>query len=387
MKIVADDRIPFLRGVFEPFAEVVYLPGKAIDNAAVRDADALLVRTRTRCDKTLLEGSRVKAIASATIGFDHIDTSWCESAGIAWSAAPGCNADSVAQYVASTLCVLAGRRGLSFEKMTLGVVGVGHVGSKVAGIGRALGMRVLLNDPPRERAQAAGEDASERFVPLDEVIAGSDIITLHVPLTRVGEDVTWHLFDEERLSCLRSGQILINTSRGEVVDGAALKERIMKDPRHSCCLCSCSAVLDVWEDEPLIDHGLLQAVELGTPHIAGYSADGKAAGTTAAVRFISSVLGLPPVSWNPPSLPEPEGGLSFTLDAAGKSRQDVLCEALLHTYDIRRDSTTLASDITSFEKLRGEYPVRREMKSFTVRLLHSDEATSAALEALGFRLC
>ena len=387
MKIVADDRIPFLRGVFEPFAEVVYLPGKAIDAAAVRDADALLVRTRTLCDKKLLEGSSVKAIASATIGFDHIDTAWCESAGISWSAAPGCNSGSVAQYVASALCILTGRRGLSFEKMTLGVVGVGHVGSKVAAIGRALGMRVLLNDPPRERAQDASPvEPEERFVSLDEVIAESDIITLHVPLTREGQDSTWHLFDGERLSCLRSGQILINTSRGEVVDGSALKERIFRDPRHSCCLCSCSAVLDVWENEPFIDPELLQAVELGTPHIAGYSADGKAAGTAAAVRFISSSLGLPTVSWTPPALPEPEGGLYFTIDAAGKSRQEVLCEALLHSYDIRRDCAALAADISSFERLRGEYPVRREMKAFTIRLLHSNEATSAALEALGFHI-
>ncbi|MBO4768244.1 MAG: 4-phosphoerythronate dehydrogenase [Bacteroidales bacterium] len=401
MKIVADDRIPFLRGVFEPFAEVVYLPGSQIDAASVRDADALIVRTRTRCGRELLEGSRVKAVASATIGFDHIDTAWCEQAGISWSAAPGCNSGSVAQYVASALAVLATRRGLHFEKMTLGVVGVGHVGTKVAAVGRALGMRVLLNDPPRERAQKAVQancdGFKERFVSLDEVIAESDIVTLHVPLTKDGSDATWHLFDAERLAMLRQGQILINTSRGEVVDGAALKERLSADPRRACCLCSTSAVLDVWEGEPFIDAELARMVEIGTPHIAGYSADGKAAGTTAAVRFVASQLGLPLEGWCPPALPEPEecrkdalqdygNCLRLVIDAAGKTRQEVLCEAILATYDIRRDSAALASDFSDFEALRGNYPVRREPGAYRLTLLNSNKATEAALEALGFHL-
>ena len=390
MKIVADDKIPFLRGVLEPFAEVVYLPGGAIGASDVRDADGLIVRTRTRCDRALLEGSSVKAVATATIGFDHIDTAWCERAGIAWSAAPGCNSGSVAQYVASALCVTALRRGLHFEKMTLGVVGAGHVGSKVAAVGRALGMRVLLNDPPRQRAQEAGlpspDSRPETFVSLDEIIAESDIITLHVPLTRDGCDATWHLFDAGRLSLLRPGQILINTSRGAVVDNAALREKLAAGPYQSCCLCSTSAILDVWEGEPLIDPGLARSVDLGTPHIAGYSADGKAAGTAAAVRFIASELGLPLTKWSVPSIPECESGLRLVLDAAGKTRQEVLCEAILKTYDIRRDSAALASDLSAFEALRGNYPVRREPGAFNLELLNADKATGAALEALGFRL-
>lgn len=379
MKIVADDKIPFLRGVLEPFAEVVYMPGAAISPADVRDADALIVRTRTRCDEALLAGSKVKAIATATIGFDHIDTLWCDKAGIAWSAAPGCNSDSVAQYIASALAVTAIRRGLNLDRMTLGVIGVGHVGSKVATVGRALGMRVLLNDPPRERA----EGDSERFVQLDELIAASNIITLHVPLTKAGRDATWHLFDGERLSMLRPGQILINSSRGAVVDNKALKARLSEGPYQSCCLCSASAILDVWEDEPLIDRALASRLDLGTPHIAGYSADGKAAGTTAAVRFIASQLGLPLGHWNGPELGI---GPEMVIDAAGKTRQEVLCEAILETYDIRRDSDALAADPDAFENLRGNYPVRREPQAFKLTLLNAGKGTEAALEALGFRL-
>ncbi|MBO4536323.1 MAG: 4-phosphoerythronate dehydrogenase, partial [Bacteroidales bacterium] len=268
MKIVCDDKIPFLRGVFEPYAEVVYLPGAAITAADVRDADALIVRTRTRCNCALLEGSSVRVIASATIGYDHIDTAWCSEHGIEWANAPGCNSGSVAQYIASALKVLAERFDLDLGNTTFGIVGVGHVGGKVARVAQALGMRVLLNDPPR--AAAEGPDG---FVSLDDLIAGSDIITLHVPLT----SETHHLFDAGRLSQMRPDQILINTSRGEVVDGEALKSALRARRLAT-------AVLDVWEHEPDIDPELAQLVEIATPHIAGYSQDGKAAGTTAAVR-------------------------------------------------------------------------------------------------------
>ena len=195
MKIVCDNKIPFLRGALEPYAEVVYLPGAETTPEVVKDADAVVTRTRTRCDASLLEGSRVRAIATATIGFDHIDTTWCEAHGIAWSNAPGCNSWSVKQYISSVLAVLAQRHGLKLDTLTLGVVGVGNVGSKVAEVGRAYGMRVLLNDPPRARAEGP-----EAFTDLDTLLAESDIVTVHVPLTRGGEDATWHLFDAARLA-------------------------------------------------------------------------------------------------------------------------------------------------------------------------------------------
>ena len=212
MKIVCDDKIPFIRGVFEPYAEVVYLPGGETGAAAVRDADALITRTRTRCDASLLEGSSVRVIATATIGYDHIDTAWCASRGIVWRNAPGCNSWSVGQYAGSVLVTLARRRGLDLSAMTLGVVGAGNVGSKVAEIASLLGMKVLLNDPPRAR-----REGPEAFVSLDRLVEESDIVTLHVPLSREGVDATWHLFGEEMISRLRPGEILINSSRGRVV--------------------------------------------------------------------------------------------------------------------------------------------------------------------------
>ena len=323
MKIVCDDKIPFLKGVFEPYAKVVYLPGAAITAADVRDAAALITRTRTRCGRALLEGSSVRVIASATIGYDHIDTAWCEEHGITWANAPGCNSGSVAQYIGSALVVLSKRFDLDLSSMTLGIVGVGHVGTKVARVAQALGMRVLLNDPPR-----AAAEGPEGFVSLDEIFAKSDIITLHVPLT----EETRHMIDAERLSQMRPSQILINTSRGEVVDGEALKSALRARRLAA-------AVLDVWENEPDIDPELAQLVEIATPHIAGYSLDGKAAGTTAAVRVVANALGITKLKDWSANLPS----------AAGNDE-----------YDVTRDSDALKSDLSAFEHLRNSYPVRRE---------------------------
>ena len=263
MKIIADNKIPFLRGALEPYADVVYLPGKETTAEVVRDADAMITRTRTRCDASLLEGSSVKVIATATIGFDHIDTAWCVEHGIIWRNAPGCNSWSVKQYITALLVTLARKRGFKLSEMTLGVVGVGNVGSKVAEAASILGMKVLLNDPPRERAEGPGA-----FVTLDYLIAHSDIITLHVPLQKEGPDATWHLFDAERIAQLRPSQILINSSRGPVVDCKALKAALQSRSIAGACL-------DVWEGEPELDPELVDLLDISTPHIAGYpAADG-----------------------------------------------------------------------------------------------------------------
>ena len=374
MKIVCDNKIPFLRGVFEPFAEVVYLPGGETTAAVVRDADAVVTRTRTRCDAALLAGSAVRVVATATIGYDHIDTAWCEAHGILWRNAPGCNSRSVQQYVGAALCALARRHGLQLEGMTLGVVGVGNVGAKVAQTGAALGMRVLLCDPPRARRE--GPDG---FVSLDEIISRSDIVTLHVPLSREGEDATWHLFDAARLAAMRPDQLLINSSRGPVVDNAALKAALAAKALRG-------AVLDVWEEEPAPDSGLLDLVDIATPHIAGYSADGKAAGTAAAVQTVAARLGLPLTDWRPSGIPAPAQPLSFALDAAGKPLQEVLSEALLYTYDILADDRALRAHPECFEQLRGDYPVRREPAAFSVRLCGGTDEMAARLRALGFRV-
>ncbi len=374
MKIVCDNKIPFLRGVLEPYAEVVYLPGKETTPEVVRDADALITRTRTICDEKLLKGSSVKVIATATIGYDHIDTHWCEQNGIIWRNAPGCNSWSVKQYVSSTLVSLARMRSLKLEGMTLGVVGVGNVGSKVARAASALGMKVLLNDPPRER-----REGSTAFVSLDEILEKSDIITLHVPLSKEGEDATWHLFDEKRLRGMKRSQILINSSRGPVVDNAALKKALQTRS-------IAGAVLDVWEGEPDLDPELVSLLDITTPHIAGYSADGKANGTSASVRTVSQVLGLPLTEWFPENIPSPSVPLEFSIDAAGKSRQEVLSAAILHTYDVMKDSDSLRDNLASFEKLRGDYPVRREPSAFTLDLHGGDALTAAALGELGFKV-
>ncbi len=374
MKIVCDNKIPFLRGAFEPFAEVVYLPGAQTTPEVVKDADALVTRTRTICNEALLKGSSVKAIATATIGYDHIDTAWCEANGIAWSNAPGCNSWSVKQYISSVLAVLAQRHGLRLDALTLGVVGVGNVGSKVADVGRAFGMRVLLNDPPRERAE--GPDA---FVDLDTVLAESDIVTVHVPLTRAGEDATWHLFDAARLARMRPSQILINSSRGPVVDNAALKNILLKGGLKA-------AVLDVWEGEPDLDPELVGLLDISTPHIAGYSADGKANGTTMSVRYLATRLGLPLVDWTASGIPAPPQPLAFTIDASGKTPQEVLSEAILHTYDVRQDSDALRAELGAFERLRGDYMVRREPSAFTLTLSGGGRELAARLELLGFKV-
>lgn len=372
MKIVIDNKIPFIRGVFEPYAEVVYLPGKETGPDAVKDADAIITRTRTICNESLLHGSRVKAIASATIGFDHIDTAWCESHGIAWANAPGCNSGSVEQYVACCLAGLAVRYGLRLDRMTLGVVGVGNVGSKVARAAAALGMKVLLNDPPRAR-----REGPEGFVDLDTIVEEADVVTLHVPMEKTGPDATWHLFDSARIARLRPDQWLFNSSRGPVVDDAALKAALRKKA-------IAGAVLDVWEGEPDLDTELMGLLEWSTPHIAGYSADGKANGTAASVRFIASKLGLPLEGWKVESIPAPAQELEFALDAQGKSIQDALCEALLHTYDPGRDSDALRAAPGNFEKLRGDYPVRREPGAFTIRLSNASQELADRLSALRF---
>lgn len=323
MLIVCDDKIPFLRGVFEPFAEVKYLTGSRITRDDIFDADALIVRTRTRCDRTLLEGTKVRVVASATIGIDHIDTLWCEQNGIIWANAPGCNARSVCQWVGSTLSALSHRLDMDLRGKTLGIVGVGHVGSEVARLAPTLGMDTLLCDPPR-----AESEGPEGFVSLEDITRGSDIITIHTPLTAQ----TFHLFDSERLKSLSSAQILINSARGEIVDGGALKSALRENRLRA-------AALDVWENEPGIDRELLERVTIATPHIAGYSADGKANGTTAAVRAVANALGIEALSgWKVESVPESADPY----------------------YDVLKDDTALRAHPEDFERLRSDYPIRRE---------------------------
>jgi erythronate-4-phosphate dehydrogenase len=375
MKIVCDSHIPFLESVLEPYAHVVYLPGAEITSNDVRDADALIVRTRTKCDASLLNGSKVRFIATATIGYDHIDTQWCESHGISWINAPGCNSWSVQQYLGSLLVNLSRDFGFTFKDKTIGIVGVGNVGSKVACLAALLGFRVLLCDPPRAKREGAGA-----FVSLDEIISQSDIITLHVPLIRDGENPTFHLFDSVRMKSLNENQILINTSRGEVIDCNALK-KVLKEQRIR------AAALDVWENEPQIDSELLKLLYSGTPHIAGYSLDGKATGTMMCIQALGRFFDLPCQNWEVDDIPTPAQPTEFTIDVSGKKPQEVLADAIIYTYDILKDDSTLRADIGSFEKQRSNYPVRREFPAFCVKLLNDDSGRSTVfLREAGFTI-
>ena len=250
MKIIADNKIPYLKGVLEPLANIEYYPGKEINAAKLKNADALIIRTRTKCDKTLLSGSSVKYIATATIGFDHIDTAYCDANNIQWTNAPGCNSGSVMQYMASALIRIAFKHNFSLSDKTIGIVGVGHVGSKVAKLATALGIKVLLNDPPRERIEG-----SKEFVSLEEIQKNADIISFHVPLNLGGPDKTYRLFNKDFLNGIKNEAVIINTSRGEIVSEKILKEGL-KNKRIS------AAVLDVWENEPEIDEGLLKLVDI-----------------------------------------------------------------------------------------------------------------------------
>jgi erythronate-4-phosphate dehydrogenase len=373
LKIIADDKIPFLRGVLEPYADVVYLPGASIAPSDVKAADAVFTRTRTHCNAALLRGSSVKLVATATIGYDHIDTDWCEANGIRWINAPGCNSSSVQQYITAALVTLARKRNLRMRETTLGVVGVGNVGRKVAAAGRAMGMNVLLNDPPR-----ADIEGWEAFTPLDKLLAQSDIVTCHTPLTDGGPYPTRHLSSDAFFEQMKPGAVYINSSRGAVTDSAALKRVLPKLSAY---------ILDVWEGEPHPDPFLLENAFIGTPHIAGYSADGKANGTAACIRALCEFFHTGfRTDWYPENLPLPPVPTVFSLDCSGMTDEQVLYEAVTHTYPIEDDSRRLKQSPEQFEELRGNYWIRREFGCYTLRLKGADENAKVVngLRALGW---
>jgi len=373
VKVIIDDKIPYIQGAFEGVAEVVYVPGSKTTSEIAKDADAIITRTRTICNEKLLAGSSVRFIATATIGYDHIDTDYCDSVGIQWTNAPGCNSKSVEQYIASTIMVLAERKGWNLSEKTIGVVGVGNVGSKVSRICEIFGMKVLLNDPPRERAEGA-----EKFVSLKTIQNEADIIALHVPLNMKGEDATFHLGNESFLSALKKKPVLINSCRGEVTETAAVKSAL-KSGQISDFVCDC------WENEPDLDLELLSLTELATPHIAGYSKDGKATGTLMSVHAISSYFGLGLENWEPSGVEEPKEPV-FELDGSGLTEQQIISKAILHTYDIRNDDTDFRNNVAQFEQLRGDYPTRREFPAFTIMVKNIAEKTIDKLKQIGFNV-
>lgn len=340
MKIVVDDKIPYIRETICQLAdEVVFLSGAAITAADVKEADVLVVRTRTHCNQQLLEGSKVQLVVTATIGYDHIDTHWLDKAGIRWTNCPGCNSGSVAQYVECSLLLLEQQKKLPLSQSTIGIVGCGHVGSKVKAVAERLGMHVLVCDPPLQKANSQKLTANS-YVSLDDIERRCDVITFHVPLTREGQYATWHLADDAFFQRLSRVPYIINTSRGEVVDNKALLKALEEGRVRD-------AVIDVWENEPHPDAALLEKVFIGTPHIAGYSADGKVNADNMVVDAICQQFGLPhPEPIVPPTLPS-----------------DIhLTGSPLDLYNPMDDSRKLKAEPSFFEQLRNNYPLRREKK-------------------------
>jgi erythronate-4-phosphate dehydrogenase len=373
IRIIADDKIPFLKGVLEPYADITYLPGNLIGNEQLKDAEALLTRTRTKCTEDLLRGTKVSFIGTATIGFDHIDTRFCKSHKITWTNAPGCNSSSVQQYIAAALLKMAGDFHFRLRDKTIGIIGVGNVGAKVEKLAKILGMNVLLNDPPRER-----KEGGKLFVDIETILKDSDIITIHVPLNIVGKDRTYRLINNKSIRKMKKGVWLINTSRGEVAESSALKKAL-------CAGKFGGVVLDVWENEPDIDYDLLDKAFLATPHIAGYSTDGKANGTAMIVNALSKTFDLPVVNWYPEVIPQPHIH-EIAINAKNKDPEDVIREAVFLTYNISEDDIKLRFSPSDFEKQRGEYPVRREFPSFTINLIGGTKKIQKMLENMGFRV-
>ena len=371
MKIVVDDKIPYIHGAFEQVAKVIYLPGSKTTPEILQDADAIITRTRTICNEKLLKDSSVKFIATATIGYDHIDTEYCENAGIKWTNAPGCNAESVNQYIASALFSWSMRKRTDLAGKTIGIVGVGQVGSRVAKTCETIGMKVLLNDPPRERVEGAG-----LFTDLKTIQEKADIITFHVPLNMIGEDATFHLVNSEFLNGLKKKPLLINSCRGEVFETDAVKEA------YKSKIIS-GLIIDCWENEPDLDLELLGMVDYGTPHIAGYSKDGKANGTKMSVQAVSRFFNLGLDNWNPSGVEPPENPV-IEIDGNQRREYSILAEAILSTYQIENDFEALKENAADFEKLRGDYPVRREFDSFTIEAVNIEKGILEKLKKLGF---
>ena len=340
MKIVADIDVPFLKGVFEPYGEVLYKKGIEICADDVKDADALILRTRTKCDAELLDGSAVKVVATATIGTDHVDFDYCNSHGIQVYNAAGCNAGGVMQYVFSALYGVAARKGIKIDGGTFGIIGVGNVGKKVEQMARHLGFNVLLCDPPR--AEAEGQ---EGFCSLDYLLANSQIVTMHVPL----EESTRKMADQAFFALMQPGSIFINASRGEVVDEDALKFAF---PKFG------AVVIDTWNNEPNADEELVEMVDIATPHIAGYSYQGKQMGTAMAVRAVARHFGIEELfDFFPEDEPDHE---PLLLDLTGKNHGQIAA-VFQYNYPIFTDDFRFRMEPAKFEKLRSEYQYRREV--------------------------
>ncbi len=350
MRIVIDEKIPFLQDALEAMGHsVLPLPGVGISKESLCGAEALFVRTRTRCDASLLEGTEVRFIGTATIGYDHIDSAYCAQKGIEWTNAAGCNADAVLQYVQAVVYSWAKDNDIALRGLVLGIVGVGEIGSRVERWARSEGMRTVLNDPPRA---ARGEQG---FSSLAEIAAQSDIITFHPTLNEGGDYPSYHLADAAFFSSLSRCKLFINASRGPVVDNRALLEVLQGNG-------TMAAVLDVWEDEPQISLSLLNKVYIASSHIAGYSAEGKINATRQVLEAFAAYCG---------GVPVPSLALQPPVPAVVEAR--TFADAALEIYSPHDDSRALKSNPAAFEELRNNYKLRREPGAYDIKLLKNAE--------------
>ncbi|WP_339450891.1 4-phosphoerythronate dehydrogenase PdxB [Pseudomonas sp. EA_5y_Pfl2_R50] len=376
MLIVADENIPLLDAFFAGFGEIRRVPGRSIDRATVEQADVLLVRSVTHVNRALLEGSKVRFVGTCTIGTDHLDLDYFNAAGIVWSSAPGCNARGVVDYVLGSLMTLAEIEGVDLTQRTYGVVGAGEVGGRLIKVLKGLGWNVKVCDPPRQAAE--GGD----YVSLEQIIEHCDVISLHTPLTRSGDGATWHLFDQPRLQQLKPGAWLINAARGPVVDNVALREALLARE-------DLQAVLDVWEAEPEVDAALAELCVLATPHIAGYSLDGKQRGTAQIYQAYCEFIGQPGIIQLGDLLPAPWlSQVTLHGDSDPAWALAMLCRGV---YDPRRDDADFRRSLVgnvgeqrrAFDVLRKQYPVRREIEGLRVRIEGQSPALRQIVAALG----
>ncbi|CAM3342186.1 4-phosphoerythronate dehydrogenase PdxB [Xenorhabdus nematophila] len=370
MKILVDENMPYAEQLFQQLGEVQAIPGRPIPEEELEHADAFMVRSVTKVNESLLRGSSVKFVGTATAGMDHVDQQWLSQAGIGFSAAPGCNAIAVVEYVFSALMLLAEQDQFQLKDKTIGIVGVGNVGERLADRLAALGVKTLLCDPPRADRGDDGE-----FWPLEKLVKEADILTFHTPLNQSGPYQTYHLVDVELLSALPDNRILINASRGEVVDNQALLSVLQRKKKLR-------VVLDVWEPEPNLSLPLLSLVDIGTPHIAGYTLEGKARGTTQLFEAYSEFLGQPRKAELVDLLPRPD---FCEVTIKGEVTQSVLKRLIHLVYDVRRDDSPLrqvAAQESAFDRLRKHYPERREWSSLAVYC--DSEKSAQLLSQIGF---
>ncbi len=380
MKIIADENIPFVAECFSSVGNVTLAPGREITPSLVADADILLVRSVTRVDANLLDKSKVRFVGTATIGFDHVDIDYLEKQGIAFTSAPGSNANSVAEYIICALLELANKNNLTLQGKSIGIIGVGNVGNRVEQKAEALGMKIFLNDPPLQK-----HTGDKKYLPIEKLF-DCDFITLHTPLTFEGQDKTHHLADEKFFKALKDGCVFFNTSRGAVTKTIALKPAIKSGKLQG-------VVLDVWEDEPNIDTELLEMVDIATAHIAGYSLDGKIVGMIMLYKAACEYFDCEPKFGIASFLPGPSIG-EMKLNPHSDSDEKILLEAISQIYNIKQDDARLRWILDKpagkrgkyFTQLRKEYSVRREFQNTKIILKNKDDNLMGKLTGIGFRV-